>query len=138
MKQLDMQRMSKSVGTLLAVIGILGVLILAFDAVLREYAPTHFDALIMFVIIDFSMASAAIFKPSKATFTLAAAWSLLRITLLVGDVLQGVSFNYLFNPFNVVDTNPPGIPGAVLDLMLILQIILIPTSLKARTVCGSA
>jgi len=137
-KNLDLQGMSKSVGALLAVIGILGVLILAFDSVLREYAPTHFDALIIFVLVDFSLASVAIFKPSRVAFTLAAVWSMLRIALLAGDVLQGVSLNYLFNPFNVVDVNPPGIPGAVLDLMLILQIVLIPTSLKARNVSSSA
>lgn len=135
---MDISKTSKSVGALLAIIGVLGIIILAFDSVLRGYAPSHFDALIVFVLVDFSLASIVVIKPSKATFTLAAVWSVLRIALLLGDVLQGVSFNYLFNPLNVVDGNPPGIPAAVLDLMLILQVIVIPMSVRARTVRMSA
>ncbi len=133
-----LSKTSKFVGALLAIIGVLGIIILVFDSVLREYAPSHFGALIVFVLVDFSLASLVVIKPSKATFTLAAVWSVLRIALLVGDVLQGVSFNYLFNPLNAVEGNPPGIPAAVLDLMLILQIIVIPMSVRARTVHTSA
>ena len=133
MKRMDLTKTSKSVGALLAIIGVLGIIILVFDSVLREYALLHFGALTVFVLVDFSLAFLTLSKPSKVTFMLAACLSVLRIALLVGDVLQGVSFNYLFNPFNVVEDNPPGIPAAVLDLMLILQIIVIPISLRART-----
>lgn len=135
---MEISKAARAVGGLLAVVGVLGVIIIVFDSVLQEYAPLHFDALIVFVIVDFSLASLAMIKPSKATFTLAALWSVLRIALLIGDVLQGVSFNYLFNPFNVVDENPPGIPGAMLDLMLVLQLVVIPISLKARNIHRSA
>jgi len=135
---MDLRKTSISVGALLAIIGVLGIIILVFDSVLREYAPSHFSALIVFVLVDLCLASLVVTKSSKVTFTLAAVWSVLRIVLLGGDVLQGVSFNYLFNPFNVVDTNPPGIPAAVLDLMLILQIIVILISLRARTFSTSA
>jgi len=126
---------SKCVGTLLTIIGVLGAVIVVFDSVLREYAPLHFSALIIFVLVDFSLAALTFISPSKRTFTLAMVWSVLRITLLIADVQQGVSFNYLFNPFNVVADNPPGIPGAVMDLMLLIQIIVIPMSLRARAVC---
>ncbi len=40
--------------------------------------------------------------------------------------------NYLFNPLNPVEDNPPGVPGAVLDLMLVLQLAIIGLGWKGR------
>lgn len=133
--------MARKIAVLLAAVGILGVILLVFDKSLQEYAPSHVDALIVFVIVDFALAALLITKPSRTTLTLAVGWSLLRIILQLGDVLLGSSLgfesnaqfgNYLFNPTNPVEDNPPGVPGAVLDLMLLLQLTTIGLGWKAR------
>lgn len=136
--------MSKTVGVLLVIVGMLGVILLAFDEVLREVAPLHFSALIVFVVIDFLLAASVVVRPSETTLTLAVVWSLLRILIQVGDIVLGSTFdseyfsgnlqfaNYLFNPLTPVEDNPPGVPGAVLDLMLVLQLAVIGVGWKAR------
>lgn len=40
--------------------------------------------------------------------------------------------NYLFNPLYPVEDNPPGIPGGVIDLMLLLQLTTIGLGWRAR------
>ena len=132
---------SRVTGTLLAVIGLLGALILALDHILWETAPMHTYGLIFFVIIDFTAGALILARPAKAVFTLAAVWSAFRIIIQFGDVLLGPSFgltyaqfaDYLFNP---TATNPPnltGIPGALIDAILIMEIIVIWTALSRRS-----
>lgn len=43
------------IGSLFVMSAILGIVILAFDSVLRTGAPPHYYALIVFVIIDFML-----------------------------------------------------------------------------------
>jgi hypothetical protein len=134
-------RTSKVVGGLLAIIGLLGILILTFDRILWETAPVHAYALIVFVIIDFAAGVLVFAKPSGMTFTLAGVWSAARIVIQIGDVLLGPSLGlsyaqfagYLFNPAYANPPNPTGIPGAPIDLILILEIIVIWVTWKARS-----
>ncbi len=78
---------SKTVGGLIALTGLLGIVILAADKIL-PLVPMHYYALIAFVIVDFVVAGFVVMKPSKMSFTLAAAWSLLRILIQIADVSQ--------------------------------------------------
>jgi hypothetical protein len=134
----------KIIGSLLAIVGILGVVLLVFDQVLSEVAPLHYYALTVFVLVDFVLAGLVVVHPSKSTLTLAVAWSLLRIIIQVGDIVLGSTFGtnayfnagqfgiYLFNPLYTTSDNPPGIPGGVLDLILILQLAVVGLGWKAR------
>jgi len=133
--------MARRIAALLAVVGILGVILLTFDKSLQQYAPSHFDALIAFVVIDFALAALIVIKPRRTTLTLVVGWSLLRIILQIGDVLLGSNLgfqsnaqfaNYLFNPLYPVEGNPPGVPGALLDVMLLLQLATIGLGWRAR------
>jgi hypothetical protein len=134
-------RASRVVGGLLAIIGLLGALILTFDRILWETAPVHVYALIIFVIIDFAAGAFVFAKPLGMTFALAGVWSAARLVIQIGDILLGPSFGlayvqfagYLFNPANVNPPNPTGIPGALIDLILILEIIVIWVTWKARS-----
>jgi hypothetical protein len=132
---------SRVPGGLLAVIGLLGALILALDHVLWETASMHAYGLIVFVIVDFSFCAFVLARSSKTAFALAGAWCILRIIIQIGDISLGPSFgltyaqfaDYLFNP---AATNPPnatGIPGALIDIILILEIVVIWTALKGRS-----
>ena len=132
-------RSSKVVAGLLAIIGLLGVLVLTFDRILWQTAPVHANALIVFVIIDLAAGAFVLAKPSGMTFTLAGVWSALRIAIQIGDILLGPSFglsyaqfaSYLFNPAYVNPPNPTGIPGAPIDLIVILEIIVIWVTWRA-------
>jgi hypothetical protein len=131
---------SKTVGSLLALTGILGIIILAADQVLPS-VPAHYYALVVFVIVDFAMAGLVLAKPSKMAFTLAASWSLLRILLQFADVTQGpglgMTYNefadYLFDPLATNTGNPIGVPAALIDLIVILEAIVVSLAWKARS-----
>jgi len=132
---------SRATGTLLILIGLLGLSVLALDRILWETAPMHAYGLILFVIIDFALSGFVIAKASRMAFTLAAGWSALRIIIQIGDVLLAptvgmpyVGFaDYLFNPTAVNPPNPAGVPGAPIDLIIILQIIVIWGAWKGRS-----
>ena len=102
---------------------------------------THAYGLVGFVIIDFIIALLLLSRPSKMAFTAAAAWSILRIVIQVADVYFGPAIglsysdfaNYLFNPTIVTAPNPPGIPAALIDLIIIIQVIVVGVSLRARS-----
>ena len=124
---------SRTIGSLFVLSGILGIVILALDGVLRSGAPQHYDALIGFVIIDFLLGALCFPMPQKLTLRLAAVWSILRILIQVGDVMLGPMFqftpaqfaDYLFNPVSTLPAslgNPPGIPPVPIDLILICDI----------------
>jgi hypothetical protein len=135
---------SRVTGALLVVIGLLGALILGLDHILWETAPVHAYGLVAFVIIDFAAAAFVLAKPMRIAFTLAATWSALRVLIQLGDVLLGPSYgltyaqfaDYLFNPAATNSPNPTGIPGALIDAILILQIIVIWMALKGRSSIG--
>lgn len=126
---------------MLALTGILGIAILAADNVLRA-VPMHFYALVVFVIVDFAVAGFVFMKPSKMVFTIAAGWSALRIIIQIADVSQaqvlgysgyGEFANYLFNPLTASAGNPMGVPAALMDLMIILELVVIWVAWGARS-----
>jgi hypothetical protein len=134
---------SRIAGGLLALTGILGIVILALDQVLRG-APMHYYALIAFVIVDFAAAGLALAKPGKTAFTVAGGWAGLRILLQIADLSQAHLYqfrytqfaDYLFNPMSSLSSslgNPLGIPGAAIDLIVILEIIVAALAWKARS-----
>lgn len=144
--EIQTSKASIIVGALVALAGVLGILILAFDKILRESVPAHFYALIVFVLIDFIIAAVVLAKPSRMAFTVAAGWSLLRVILQIADVSQahqpGIEMryrdfaDYLFNPLSSIATsagNPPGIPGALIDLIMIFEIIVLVVAWRARS-----
>lgn len=145
--------MSKKIAALLGITALLGVVLLAVDPTLREYAPINEAALVVFIIIDLILAGIVYLKPSRTTFNLVVGWSILRIIMQIGDIatlpfLQGRSLlqgpepvfgyadfaNYLFNPLNMnhFGNNPPGVPGVFLDLMILLQIVTAYLAWKVR------
>jgi hypothetical protein len=122
---------SKTVGALIALTGLLGIVILAADKIL-PLVPMHYYALVAFVIVDFVVAAFVFMKSSKMSFTLAAGWSLLRIVIQIADVSQASSVgipsyadfaSYLFNPIGATPPNAMGVPGALIDLIILLEII---------------
>jgi len=128
-------------GALLALTGLLGIGILATDQLIREaLGGRHFYALIVLVIIDFVIAGYVFAKPSSTAFTAAAGWSLLRIIMQFADLYFaaeiGISYgdfaNYLFNPTLTSPPNPTGVPGAFIDLILVLELAVLAIALKAR------
>ena len=132
---------SKVTGGLLAVIGLLGVLILAVDHLLWQIAPLHAYGLVVFVMVDFGLCAFVFARPSKAAFTLAGAWCILRIIIQMGDIALGPSFglsyaqfvDYLFNPLANNPPNITGVPGALIDLILVLEIVVIWMALRGRS-----
>lgn len=135
---------SRVTGVLLAVIGLLGALILTLDHILWEIAPMHAYGLIAFVIIDFAAGAFVLAKPMKMAFTFAVVWSALRMIIQLGDVALGPSFgltyaqfaDYLFNPAATSPQNLTGIPGVLIDTILILEIIVIWAALRGRSSIG--
>ncbi len=135
---------SKVSGGLLILAAILGLLILGTDNVLRTGAPAHYDALIGFVILDLAVGILVITKPTKTAFSIAIGWSLLRMILQIADVTQASAYqfssygqfaDYLFNPGSGVAVslgNPPGVPAALIDLILIMEIAVIAVAWKGR------
>jgi hypothetical protein len=141
---MEPSKASRVAGGLLAISGVLGVIILALDQVLRG-VPLHMYSLVVFVIIDFILAGYVLAKPSRMPFTLAAAWSLIRVVLQVADVSQAHLFqfryrefaDYLFNPFSSWPAtlgNPPGVPATLIDLIVLSEIIVVAVAWGARSV----
>jgi len=131
---------SRIIGTLFVISGILGIVLLTLDQVLRSYASQHYDALIAFVIIDFLVGALAFPMPQKLMLRVAATWGALRIVIQLGDVFLGPIFqftypqfaNYLFNPSALSSFgNPPGIPAIPIDLILICDITVLLTVARA-------
>ena len=133
---------SRTIGSLFVLSGILGIVILASDSVLRSGAPQHYDALIGFVIIDFLLGALCFPMPQKLMLRLAVVWAILRILIQVGDVMLGPMFqftnaqfaDYLFNPMSALPAslgNPPGIPPIPIDLILICDIAILLTVVRA-------
>ena len=131
---------SKVVAVLLVITGILGVVILGTDQILRQTALAHAYVLAVFVIIDLAVAGVVLVKPTKMNFTLSALWSVLRLVLQIADVSQAHMYQmryrefaaYLFTPTMATPPNPTGIPGAVIDLIMILEIIVTVVAWRAR------
>ena len=126
----------RTVGTLFVASGILGIVLLELDQVLRTGAPQHYGVLIGFVIIDFLVGALAFPMPQKLMLKVAAIWSAIRILLQLGDVMLGPMFqftyaqfaDYLFNPTSSLPAslgNPPGIPAVPIDLILICDIVIL-------------
>jgi len=133
---------SRIIGTLFVISGIMGVALLDLDQVLRSGAPQHYDALILFVIIDFLVGVLAFPMPQRLMLKVAAIWSAVRILLQLGDVMLGPMFqmsyaqfaDYLFNPTSalpVTQGNPAGIPAVPLDIILICDIVVLATVARA-------
>ena len=69
-----------------------------------------------------------------------AVWSILRIVIQLADVatapMSQMSYgdfaNYLFNPTIITSPNPPGVPAALIDLILILEIVVAGVAIGAR------
>ena len=72
---------SRTIGTLFVISGLLGIVILTLDSVLRTGAPDHYDILILFVIIDFLVGAFAFPMPQKLMLRVAVLWSGVRIVL---------------------------------------------------------
>jgi len=138
---METSKASRYVAGLLALTGIMGIEILAVDQVLRETAPMHFYGLILFVVIDFAVAGFVMVKQTKTAFSLAAIWSLMRIVIQLADVSRahdlGMRYrefaNYLFNPTLTTSPNPTGVPGAIIDLILLLEIVVFVIAWRARS-----
>jgi hypothetical protein len=137
-------RESNVIGSLFVVSGILGIVILALDSVLRAGAPPHYYALIVFVIIDFMLGALAFPMPKSMLLRLAVLWSVLRILIQIGDVYLGPMYqftyaqfaDYLFNPLSSLPVslgNPVGIPPVPIDLILIIDIAVLITALRAHS-----
>ncbi len=124
--------------------GLLGIVILALDQVLRSGAPTHYYALIAFVIIDFILGALSFPMPRNLLVKLAVVWSVLRILIQLGDIIQGPVYqftyaqfvDYLFNPMSTLPAslgNPAGIPPIPIDLILMIDIAVLVTAATARS-----
>ncbi len=130
-------RASKACGALLILSAILGIALLALDNVLRTYAIVHYYALIAFVVVDITVGIYVLARPGKMVFLVAMIWCIVRIILQFADLSQasvyqfasyGQFADYLFNPTSSVSVsfgNPPGVPGLLIDLILILEIAVI-------------
>jgi len=139
---METSRASKSIGGLLALTGLFGIVILATDQILREsLGGQHWYGLVVFVIIDFALAAGVVIKPLRTTFTFAAAWSILRIIIQLADIatapLSQMSYgdfaNYLFNPTLITNPNPPGVPAALIDLIIILELVVAGVAFSGRS-----
>jgi len=138
---METRKASKLAGGLLAITGLLGIVILSTDQILKEsLGGQHWYALVAFVVVDFLVAAYVVSKPSGPSLTLGAVWSTLRILIQLADVatapMSQMSYgdfaNYLFNPTLVTNPNPPGIPGALIDLILILEIVVVGVGFSGR------
>jgi hypothetical protein len=120
----------------------MGIVILTLDQVLRTGAPQHYDALILFVIIDFLIGALAFPMPQSMMLKVAAIWSVLRILLQLGDVMLGPMFqftysqfaDYLFNPASTLPAslgNPAGIPPVPIDIILLCDVVVLLTVARA-------
>lgn len=122
---------------------ILGIVLLVADKVLQSGAPSHYYALIGFVLVDLVVGALVIFKPTAGVGRLAAVWAALRILIQIADISQAPVFqftyaqfaDYLFNPLSSLSTsfgNPVGIPSVPIDLILIIDIVVLFMALRIR------
>jgi hypothetical protein len=130
----------RRIGAPLALSGILGLGILLTDKILQG-ATDHFYALILFVIVDFLLSGLVVAKPDRTAFKLAAIWCTLRILLQLADISQAPVYqftyaqfaDYLFNPVSSLSSslgNPPGVPGILLDLIIVLELVIVVSVAK--------
>ena len=135
-------RESSIIGSLFVASGILGIVILTLDIVLRTGAPPHYYALIVFVIIDFVLGALAFPMPKSILVPLAILWSALRILLQLGDVYLAPMYqfsyaqfaDYLLNPLSPLPVslgNPAGIPPVPIDLILLIDIAVLLMAIRA-------
>jgi hypothetical protein len=135
---------STIIGTLFVASSILGIVILAFDKVLRAGAPPHYYALILLVVLDFLVGGLVFPMPRRLLVWVPALWSGLRILIQLGDVYLGPMYqftyaqfaDYLFNPLSSLPAslgNPPGIPPIPIDLILIIDIAIFAVAVGARS-----
>lgn len=138
---METTKASKLAGGLLAITGFLGMIILSTDQILREsLSGQHWYGLVAFVIIDFAVAAYVVFKPSGTSLTFGAVWSILRIVIQLADVatapMSQMSYgdfaNYLFNPTIITSPNPTGVPAALIDLILLLEIVVAGVAFSGR------
>jgi hypothetical protein len=126
----------KACGSLLILSAIMGIGLLALDNVLRT-AALHYYVLIAFVIVDIAVAIYVLARPVKMTFWIAILWCIVRIILQFADLSQasvyqfsgyGQFADYLFNPVSNLSVslgNPLGVPGLLIDIILILELAVI-------------
>ncbi len=110
---------------------------MALDDVLRTFAILHYYALIAFVVVDVAVGIYVLARPGNMAFLIATIWCVARIILQFADLSQasvyqfssyGQFADYLFNPTSSLSVsfgNPPGVPGLLIDLILILEIAII-------------
>jgi len=136
-------RTPEVIGGLFVVSGLLGIFLLFSDPVLRIGAPQHYDALIVFVVIDFLLGGLEFLTPRSLMVRVAAIWSVVRILLQLGDVFLGPMYqftyaqfaDYLFNPMSSVPAtvgNPAGIPSIPIDLILLIDFAVLFIALSRR------
>ena len=133
---------SRIIQAMFLISGVLGVVILVLDRDLRNGAPGHYDALILFVAVDFLVGTLTFQMSEKLMLKVAAIWSTLRIVIQIGDIALAPIFfftyvefaDYLFNPASMVPAtlvNPPGIPSIPIDLILICDVVVLLTVARA-------
>jgi hypothetical protein len=134
-------RPSGTIGRLFVLSAILGLVILALDQALPT-APTHYYALVTFVVIDFIVGILAFIWPTTGVGRLATVWGALRILIQIADISQatasgftsmGQFADYLFNPLSSLPQslgNSPGIPSVPIDLILIIDLIVLVLALR--------
>jgi hypothetical protein len=138
-----MQR-SSAIGSLFVASGLLGIVILVLDKVLKSGAPQHYYALIVFVVIDFIIGALAFPMPKGMLVRVTVLWSALRILIQVGDVYLGPVYqftyaqfaDYLFNPLSSLPAslgNPAGIPPVPIDLILAIDIAVLLIAVAAQS-----
>ena len=136
-------RTPEVIGGLFVVSGLLGIFLLFSDPVLRIGAPQHYDALIVFVVIDFLLGGLEFPMRRRLLVRVAAIWSVVRILLQLGDVFLGPMYqftyaqfaDYLFNPMSSVPAtvgNPAGIPSIPIDLILLLDFAVLFIALSQK------
>jgi hypothetical protein len=115
----------------------LGIALLALDNVLRTGATLHYYALLAFVIVDIAVGIYVLARPVKMVFSIAIIWCIVRIILQFADLSQAAVYqfssyaqfaDYLFNPASSLSIsfgNPPGVPGLLIDLILVLEVAVI-------------
>jgi hypothetical protein len=91
-------------------------------------------------VIDFVVAAYLVVKPSGTSLMFSVAWSIIRIVIQLADVATapmsqmtyGDFANYLFNPTLVTSPNPPGVPAALIDLILLLELVVVGVAFSGR------
>jgi len=142
---IQIQTASKVTGGLLILTAVLGIVLLVEDNVLRTGAVLHYYSLTALVALDVIIGIFLLTKPTKVTFSITMGWVLLRIILQFADLSQasvyqfanyGQFADYLFNPASGVSAslgNPPGVPGALIDLIVFLEIVVLAIAWKGSS-----